>query len=107
MQETQARSPGQEDPLKKEMVTHSSTLTWEIPRTLQEVATCWTQLSDFHFSSLHSCFMSGGVLRSFDLPLGWPHPRAETGPHFPAEGTFLSLCSRLDNRALLSWATAV
>ena len=33
MQETQARSPGQEDPLKKEMVTHSSTLTWEIPRT--------------------------------------------------------------------------
>ena len=33
MQETQVRSPGQEDPLKKEMATHSSTLTWEIPRT--------------------------------------------------------------------------
>ena len=33
MQETQVRFLGQEDPLKKEMATHSSTLTWEIPWT--------------------------------------------------------------------------
>ena len=33
LQETQVQSLGQEDPLEKEMATHSSTLAWEIPRT--------------------------------------------------------------------------
>ena len=33
MQETQVRSLGQEDPLEKEMATHSSTLAWKIPWT--------------------------------------------------------------------------
>ena len=32
-QEMQFRSLGQEDPLKKEMATHSSILAWEIPWT--------------------------------------------------------------------------
>ena len=32
MQETQVRSLGQEDPLEKEMATHSSILAWEIPQ---------------------------------------------------------------------------
>ena len=31
MWETRVRSLGQEDPLEKEMTTHSSTLTWKIP----------------------------------------------------------------------------
>ena len=31
MQETQVLSLGWEDPLEKEMATHSSILTWEIP----------------------------------------------------------------------------
>ena len=31
MQETWVRSLGQEDPLEKEMATHSSTLAWKIP----------------------------------------------------------------------------
>ena len=31
MRETQVRSLGQEDPLEKEMATHSSTLAWRIP----------------------------------------------------------------------------
>ena len=31
MQETRVRSLGREDPLEKEMATHSSTLTWRIP----------------------------------------------------------------------------
>ena len=35
MQETQVRSLGQEDPLEKEMATHSSTLAWKIPWTEQ------------------------------------------------------------------------
>ena len=33
MQETQVRSVGQEDPLEKEMATHSSILAWKIPWT--------------------------------------------------------------------------
>ena len=30
MQETRVQSPGQEDPLEKEMATHSSILAWSI-----------------------------------------------------------------------------
>ena len=33
MRETQVQSLGREDPLEKEMATHSSTLTWKIPWT--------------------------------------------------------------------------
>ena len=33
MQETQVQFLGQENPLEKEMTTHSSILTWEIPWT--------------------------------------------------------------------------
>ena len=33
VRETQVRSLGWEDPLKKEMATHSSTLAWKIPWT--------------------------------------------------------------------------
>ena len=31
IQEAQVQSPVQEDPLKREMATHSSILAWEIP----------------------------------------------------------------------------
>ena len=33
MQKTQAKPLSWEDPLEKEMATHFSILTWEIPRT--------------------------------------------------------------------------
>ena len=33
MQKIQVRSLGQEDPLEKELATHSSILAWKIPRT--------------------------------------------------------------------------
>ena len=53
MQETQVRFLGQEDPLEKEMATHSSILAWKIPQTkeperLQSIGSLknWTQLSD-------------------------------------------------------------
>ena len=53
MGETQVRSLGQEDPLEKEMATHSSTLAWRILRTeelgrLQSRKVAWgrTRLSD-------------------------------------------------------------
>ena len=35
MQETWVRSLGQEDPLEKEMATHSSILAWRIPWTVE------------------------------------------------------------------------
>ena len=54
MWETQVQPLGREDPLEKEMATHSSTLAWRIPwmeesggPTVHAVAKSWTQLSDF------------------------------------------------------------
>ena len=59
MLETWVRSLGQEDPLEKEMATHSSTLAWKIPWTekpgrLQSMGLTksWTQLRDFTFKLL-------------------------------------------------------
>ena len=37
MQETRVRSLGSEDPLEKEMATHSRTLAWRIPWTEESV----------------------------------------------------------------------
>ena len=37
MQEAQVRSLGWEDPLEREMATHSSILAWEIPWTEEPV----------------------------------------------------------------------
>ena len=39
MQETQFQSLGQEDPLGKEMATHSNILAWEIPLTEESGST--------------------------------------------------------------------
>ena len=54
MQETQVQSLGWEDPLEKEMATHSSILVWEIPWTeepggLQSMVLqkSWTQLRNY------------------------------------------------------------
>ena len=51
MQETQIQSLGREDPLEKEMATHSSTLAWKIPWMEEPggVANSWTRLSNFTF----------------------------------------------------------
>ena len=58
MQETQVLSLGLEDPLEKEMATHSSILAWEIPWTEEPcgqqtmVSQSRTRLNDFHFTSM-------------------------------------------------------
>ena len=50
MQETWVQSRDWEDPLEKEMATHSSILVWRIPwTTVHGVAKSRTRLSDFHF----------------------------------------------------------
>ena len=61
MWETQVRSLGQEDPLEKEMATHSSILAWRIPWTeelgrlqstgLQRVGHDW--VTSLHFQKLY------------------------------------------------------
>ena len=57
MRETGVQSLGREDPLEKEMATHSSTLAWRIPwreepgrLLVHGVAKSWTRLSDFTHS---------------------------------------------------------
>ena len=61
MQESRVRSLGQEDPLEKEIATHSSTLAWRIPwreepgrlqsMGSQRVGHDWA--TSLHFTSLH------------------------------------------------------
>ena len=53
MQEMWVQFLGREDPLEKEMATHTSSLAWKIPGTEQpgrlqsmESKKSWTQLSD-------------------------------------------------------------
>ena len=47
VRETGVRSLGREDPLGKEMATHSSILAWRIPWTEEpRVANSWTWLRD-------------------------------------------------------------
>ena len=57
MQETRVRSLGREDPLEKEVATHSSILAWEIPWTeepegLHGVAKESDTTNRFHFSHI-------------------------------------------------------
>ena len=78
MRETWVRSLGWEDPLEKEMATHSSILAWRIPleggawwATIHGVAKSRTRLSDF----THSVFEPGikmGLITYIGLllPLG-------------------------------------
>ena len=56
MWEIRIRSLGREDPLEKEMATHSSIFAWRIPMnggawwaTVHRVAKSWTRLNDFTF----------------------------------------------------------
>ena len=56
--ETQVQSLGQEDPLQKEMATHSSILAWKIPwteecGTVHGITESWTRLSDFTLTFFH------------------------------------------------------
>ena len=70
MQETRVRSLGREDPLEKEMATHSSTLAWRIPwreesGRLQSMGSHWVRhdwsdLAAFFMVQLsHPCMTTG------------------------------------------------
>ena len=48
MRQTWVQSLGQEDPLEREMATHSSTLAWKIPEMEEtEITKSQTRLSNF------------------------------------------------------------
>ena len=58
MQETLVRFLSWEDPVEREMATHCSILAWRIPWDhciVPGVTKRRTQLSNFHFTSLHFC----------------------------------------------------
>ena len=64
MRETQVRSLGREDPLEKEMATHSSTLAWKIPWTEEPVRLqSWCRKELDMTEQLHSLisYLPGGI----------------------------------------------
>ena len=67
MQETWVRSLGREDPLKKEMATHSSILAWRIP---------WTEAVAFFlgFSGGSECKECACIVGDWVLSLSWEDP---------------------------------
>ena len=80
MLETRVRSLGWEDPLEKEMATHSSTLAWKIPWT-EDPGRLWsmvshghnksqTQLSDFTFLSFIKCQVFGHLKKKIFIQEG-------------------------------------
>ena len=76
MQQSQVQFQGQEDPLEKEMVTHSSILAWEIPWTeepgrlqstgLQRVGRDLVSKQQTHIK----VFLDPGSLLSVAFPIG-------------------------------------
>ena len=80
MQETRVQSLGRENPLEKEVATHSSTIAWKIPWTEEPsrllvahgVAKSRTRLSDFtslHFKrSVNSSYLVTAFLWGAALP---------------------------------------
>ena len=98
MQETQVQCLGQEDPLEKEMATHSGTLAWKIPwpeepgrlqsKDHKESDTTQQLHFHFHFQPIpgaygHYSRVNGDSKRTYTkghLPgaaAGAPHPRGE------------------------------
>ena len=69
MQETRVRSLGWEDPLEKEMATHSSTLAWRIPRREEprRLQSDRIELLHFHFLS-KSLQMVTAAMKLKDTP---------------------------------------
>ena len=76
MQETQAPSLGQEDPLEKEMATHSSILAWRVPWTEEPggLQSMGSQQSDTTLTKPPVCVELMGVLTCPGLLPQLPRP---------------------------------
>ena len=97
MQETQVQSLGQEDPLEKEMATHSSILAWEIPWTeepgglqsleSQRVGHDWVSNAGDDLDDTTTSQLAGvSTIQSFSSK------RAESVPNIPFDQSFRNLC---------------
>ena len=79
MQETQVQSLGREDPLEKEMATHSSTLDWKIPWAEEpgrlQVHGVTKRLTRLHFLSFFTQHLESQFpdQESNLCPLQWKH----------------------------------
>ena len=74
MQEMRVRSLGQEDPLEKEMATHSSILAWRIPWTEDPggLPPIGSPIPSLFFKKLHSfCFPSLKPAAFYKVELLW------------------------------------
>ena len=70
VRETQVRSLGWEDPLEKEMATHTSTLTWKIPWTEELVGySPWGRKELDMTEQLHFHFLKSQVALVIKNPL--------------------------------------
>ena len=69
MQETQVLSLGQEDPLEKELATHSSILTWRIPWSLVGYSSWGRKELDTTITSVYWVLITVGTMRSVLLVL--------------------------------------
>ena len=69
VRETRVQSLGWEDPLDKEMATHSSILAWEIPWTENpgRLQSMGSQRVRRNFTSLHFIQMDQGVITHFGI----------------------------------------
>ena len=93
MQESPVRSLGQEDPLEKEMATHSSILAWRIPMdggvlwaAVHGVARSQTRLSNFtltfHFRALEKETATHSSVLAWRIPgTGEPGGLLSMGSH--------------------------
>ena len=106
MLETQVQSLGWEDPLEKEVATHSSTLAWKIPWTeehgrLQSMRSekSRTQLNDFTLGVMRASLSKPGCLWA-ETPL----PLPDRVPHFRVYRASPGSCPGNDTRAY--WTTA-
>ena len=92
MQETQVGSLGQEDPLEKEMATHSSILAWRIPWTeepgrLQSMMSLrvghdFTFTFTFHFHALEKEMATHSSILAWRIPgMGEPGGLLSIGSH--------------------------
>ena len=81
MRETWVRSLGREDPLEKEMVIHSSTITWKIPWTEEPGTLQFT-------GSQESGFPGGAELKASACNVGDLGSIPGSG-RFPGEGNVI------------------
>ena len=91
MQEMQVQSLGWEDPLEKEMATHSSILAWEIPwlvkpDRLQSMGckeSDMTKQLHFHFSSKEQAAFNFNVAVTVRSDFGAKKIKTSLSPFFP------------------------